>query len=494
MKEKKSDKQLDKTLRRRPDVTGLVAALGLAVLLILVCVLADTLEESRALRLDYSFNAVTTQSETTKEVLQDLQHPVHIYALFPRGDEDTVLVELLNRYAASTPLVTWEQTDPSLNPALLQTFRDALSGESVGSDSIIVSCEETGRFRLLSPTDFISLGFNMEDGTYEIEGVTYESSLTNAIAYVTKDSIPRAMILQGHGELDADGTVVLRDLLERNNLEVTYGTASELGLTEEGAADESVLLVLSPVRDLMDTELEAIRQYLENGGSVLFTCDYTDPVEEMPKWQSMLRAYGFLPKDGIVIASGEEPDTYYADRQLFLLPTMVATDLTQDLVEGGADTLLFAGSRAFEEPEIGDMSLITETLLYSGARSYLRSLDGDLSTLEQQPEDETGPFALGLQAERVTEGGELSRAVIIGCSTALTSSDLYAMTDSQEFIMRCMSYLTRAEKTGLSIMARAALRPMLSPASLQGAYLLTFLPPFVVMVLAWIMLFKRKAR
>ena len=63
--------------------------------------LCSTLEQQNGWRVDYSFNGVTTQSETTRRILDALTEDVHIYALFSSGQEDLQLIEVLNRYAAA---------------------------------------------------------------------------------------------------------------------------------------------------------------------------------------------------------------------------------------------------------------------------------------------------------------------------------------------------------------------------------------------------------
>ena len=481
---------MKKTVIRKPSAS-FVLIVALVILLTGLCLLADALEVQYGWRRDHSFNAVTTQSETTLQVLGELKHPVHIYAVYSRGAEDAPLLELLNRYASASDQVTWEQVDIRLNPALIQKYKNPATSESVSSDSVIVTCEETGRFRILDATDFYSLGYNMEAGAYEIAGLSYEKSLTEAIRYVALDEIPRVMILQGHGELDSDGTAVLADLLSSNNYEVNYFTLSG---NEEALRPGDVLFVLSPVRDLLESEVTVIRDFLQEGGGVLFTCDYSDPVENMPNLLSLMRSYRFLPKDGIVIASAEEPSSYYNGYQLFLLPIMQSTEVTADLVASGSNTLLMAGARAFETPGATDRDLTVWTLLSTTSRAYLRPLDGDLSTLEQQDTDEMGPFALALQSERVTEGGHVSRAAVIGCSTLLTSSEVYAMTDAQEFILRMTEYLAGVEATDLNIMSRQAVRPSLRAGSVLSGQVIIFLLPACILALALLVLVPRNRR
>lgn len=458
-------------------------------LLVVVNAAVTTLEKKHGWRVDYSFNALTTQSETTLQILEQLKHPVHIYALFAKGQEDQPLMELLDRYAAVSPLVTWEQTDVSLNPGLLTHYRGATSDDAITTDSLIVTCEETGRFRVLSPADFISLSLNYEEGVYEIAGLTYESKITSAINYVTQDVIPRVMVLQGHGELDEDGTAVFAELLRGNNFDVQYFSFGDSGVE---LTSDDLLVFLSPVRDLSDAELKAVTDFAAQGGSLLFTCDYTDPLPDMPNYASLMRSYGFEAREGIVVASAEEPDSYYADIRIDLIPTMQSTDVTITLVDAGADTLLLAGSRAFAMPGEGDRSLITQPVLTSGYKAYLRDLSSGNLSLEQADEDELGPFALALQARRITEGGYVSRAFVLGSSTLLTSAQIHAMTDAQEFIVRVVEFLLDTEPVELGIMAKAALRPQLSVESITLGSLLLVAMPLVVFAAAVMVLWPRR--
>ena len=135
---------------------------------------------------------------------------MHIWALFRKGDEDAPLMELLDRYAAATGRVTWEQADPGLNPALLNRF--TTDTETPEEDDLVVWCEDTGRWRILGPDDYVSLSLDQETGEYSYAGWTYERSISEAIDYVSREKISRAVIVQGHGELDGDSVSAFTDL------------------------------------------------------------------------------------------------------------------------------------------------------------------------------------------------------------------------------------------------------------------------------------------
>lgn len=474
---------------RYGSVSTLLLCLCIAVLAALVF-LCDTLEEKNGWRVDYSFNELTTQSETTEAILAQLPYDVHIYALFSAGSEDLPLMELLNRYAAASDRVTWEQTSVTLNPTLTTRFRGT-SDEPLTNDSLIVSCEATGRYKILSWDSFISFSLDYEAGVYEIAGLTYEQSITSAIAYVTQEEIPRVMILQGHGELDQNSTAVLADFLASNNFEVVYFELTDADVSLE---PEDLLLILSPQRDLMPAELTAITDFTAAGGNLLITCDYTDDVSAMPNYLSLLRSYGFTPLDGVVIAGAEENGTYYDGLQIALLPYMQSTAATMQLVQDNRDTLLLTAARAFAQPEEGDQNLVTQVVLSSGYQAYLRNFADGSDSIEQQDGDPLGPFALALLSQRVTEAGNVSKAFVLGCSTVLTSSQIYAMTDAQEFILTMCTYLSNAQPVQLDIMAKAAMRPALSTASLAPGIALVVAAPLTVLAAALFVLLPRRHR
>ncbi len=483
-------------LRRRPgdgrtkgDLSGWPAILMilLAASIAALNIGAEKLEKRYGWRRDFSFNSISTHSEVTRDTLEHLEHPVHLYALFRRGDEDALLTEVLDRYDAASELVTWEQLDPSLNPSLISRF--ATETNTPGENSLIVSCEETGHWRILGPEDYVSVTMDTETGEYNYSGWTYERSITNAISWVSRENVPKVIIVQGHGELDGDTVQHFDGLLTANRFEVAYADLSD----PANAPDPQDLLVfLGPQKDLNGEEMEKVREFAARGGSFLFACDYSDPLDKMPGYKALLRTYGFLPLDGIVLADRAASETYYNGNRMYLLPEMCSTDITLDMIASGADSLLLPGCRGFEEPDETDRNLITTTLLRSGETSYLKDISS--TTLDKSEGDPEGPFALALQSRRITEEGYVSRAAVIGCSGALVNEQVYAMTDIQQFIIRTAEFLLDLEATDLNILAKEAVRPALGTGSVGlGSVLLAALPAAVLLA-ALLVLLRRRSK
>ena len=470
--------------RRTGRISALLAVL-LAGSLLALDIIADRLETKYGWRRDYSFNAISTHSAVTKDTLEHLTHPVHMYALFRKGDEDAPLIELLNRYQAASSLVSWEQVDPSLNPALISRY--STDTDIPGENSLIVACGETGRWRTLGPGDYVSLSMDTETGEYTYAGWTYEQSITNAISYVTRENVSKIVIMQGHGELDGDTLQHFEGLLAANRFEVEYADLSNSGYTPDPG---DTLAFFSPQKDLNSEEMEKVTAFAGQGGSFLFTCDYADPADRMPNYAALLRSYGFVPKEGVVLADRGDGNTYYGGNPMYLIPEMCSTDLTADLIASGADTLLMPGCRAFEEPEEADRNLIAAVMLKSGETSYLKQLTAE--TLDREDGDPAGSFALALQARRVTSGGYISRACAVGCSGTLTNEQVYIMTDAQQWIVRMAEFLLNLEASDLTILAKEAVRPSLGIGSIQPGAVLTVLLPAGVLLAALLVLKKRR--
>jgi len=470
-------------------------SLSTALLCVAIAVLValnglfTSLEKKYGWRVDYSFNSITSHSATTEEVLSALDTPVHIYALYEKGNEDLLLFELLNRYAAASDLVTWEQTPLSLHPTFLTRFAGATAENSVTADSLVVYCATTDRFRVLDAADFLSLSIDYDAGTYSYDNLTYESSITSAIAYVTQETIPVVYMVQGHDEMDANATAVLEDFLLGNHYDVRYAALSDMPLT----ADD-LLVFMAPVRDLTDTEMKIVTDFTAAGGSILFACDYSDPIDRMPNYKALLRSYGFLPLEGVVVAAKEDRDAYFEGNRTVLLPQMQPTEITFDLMLNGVSTLIMSTARAFEVPETTDNSLTVTPMLLSGEGSYLRSLTSSSTSLNKQPGDAEGPFPLALEAYRFSDTGDVSRAVIIGSTATLTSEYYYSMTHAQEFIIRTMEYLVDSAASNLGIMSRSALRPALSAEALHLGSMLLVALPLAVLAAALIILYPRRYR
>lgn len=470
-------------------MTALVVAL-------VVCVnyLAMTLENTYALSIDCSYNAISTQSETTKSVLDGLNKDVHLYYLHTTSGEtsdssllaDDTLISILRRYAAQSAHITYSEEDIVKNPTFKDRFKDMLGENAISANCLIVYCAKNDRARVLSANDFITLSYSLDSGNYSQSGYTYEKSITEAILYVTQDELPTLQILTGHGELSETDTSVLNDTLVSNNYQVERVT---LG-TEEGLNAEAPLLILCPQFDLTEKELAELLDFAARGGDFFVISQYSDPVN-LTNFNALMLAYGIVPLDGLCVADSSDTQSYYSDSPAILIPYMQSTDTTQTLVSSGKDILLLTGSRAFDISAELSTDLNAEVILKSG-QAYLRTYQDGAEGISKQAGDREGVFNLALLSTWTQTDGTRSRMFIAGNSSIFTDSWLFSNTYATEFLLQILKTLQGKQPISLDIVQKTAVRGSLSLGSLMVPALIALLLPMLALIAALIVLLPRK--
>ena len=255
---KKLNVKLPQGGNKRTLHSGVYASV-LAVVVLAVVILLNLVIRAlptKYTQYDISTTSLFTLSETTENLLRELNIDVTAYYLAESGQEDANITRLLDRYAGESSHFSWQQRDPVLYP----TFAQQYDGASVGSVVLVSGDNNT----VLSYSDM----YKMDLESYYTTGTANysfqaENSITSGIAKVTRTAAYQLYELTGHGEaaLASDFTETL------NNAGVTV---TELNLTTNGSipADVSAVLINAPGADLTDAETTILRDYVANGGKL----------------------------------------------------------------------------------------------------------------------------------------------------------------------------------------------------------------------------------
>jgi ABC-type uncharacterized transport system involved in gliding motility auxiliary subunit len=126
-----------------------------------------------------------------------------------------------------------------------------------------------------------------------------EESITNAISRLLRTETKKIYLLKGHGELspesdEVDGFKAAKTQMEKQNYKVEDLVLMQApGVPEDAAA----LIIAGPKTDPMDSEFQALREYLERGGHLLVLLT---PFKT-PKLANFLKDYGFVTEEDIVV-------------------------------------------------------------------------------------------------------------------------------------------------------------------------------------------------
>ena len=466
----------------------MLLVIGIAVL---INVAVQSAEDTYGFSRDMSFNHYATTGETTEAAMAQLENDVELYLLYQNGEENSQLMEVLQRYGVLSDRVKVLPTDINRNPGILTRFSNDPDAP-LEADTVVVNCPATGRYRVLNYGDFYTQGYDIELGDFVLEGINYEKKLTEAILYTTQETVPVVGFLQGHGEYTLEDFAALEEVLTLHQYEARQVNLLG-GDTLEGI---HVLLLACPVKDLDDTEIEQIKAFAQEGGNLFVVRDYTDPVSKMPNYLALLRSYGIVPLEGVAVAGAEDTGSYYGET-LYLLPYMQEIDLTLPLLASGMDVLMMPAACAFEEPAqpgTGDLTLSVGAVLKTGPNAYLRDTTDGLNTIEKQPGDRTGELTLALYAHRMHANGNVSRMFAIGNSAMLMDSYIYQRTFGEQFVMAVMGELMPEDTISLDIAASAAFRPALKAGSQHLGVGLLIAMPLLCLAAALFVLLPRRNR
>ena len=478
-------------LRRPKWRFGSYSAMVMALLVaigILLNIGVNSLETTYGWRRDFSFNGYTMTGDETEAALSTLTEPITLYLLYHSDDLDSQLYEVLMRYQRLSDMITVKTVDLAKNPGFISLFEGDLQS-SITTDTVVVSCESTGRYKVLGYGEFITQGYNINTGSFEIAGLAYEKSVTEALLYVSQSTVPVIGISQGHGELSTDTLETLINFLQSNSYDV-----ETVNLLAGDTLDTIDLLIIAdPYKDFTQNEIETLKTYAQNGGSFFVIRDYTDPLD-LQNYQSLLRSYGVEPLPGIVVAGEEDAGSYYGER-IYLLPYFNYMDMTLPLIESGMDVLLLVGASAFEAPDDqSDASLSAATVLKSGVNAYVRNTTSGDGSIEFQEGDRKGEQTLAILSARMHANGNISRMFAIGNSTVFTDEYIYQRTFNQEFILQLLYELLPQKNVSLNIIAKTALHPGLTVQSTGPAVALLASLPVLLLLLALFVLMPRRNR
>lgn len=348
--------------------------------------------------LDISTGSLFTLSDTSRELMGNLQQPVTVYYLAQTGNEDDNVTRLLDRYADENSLFSWQQKDPVLYPTFAQQYEGASNGCLVvtsGEKNTVVSYND------LYEMD-IEAYYTTGSMQYDFKA---ENAITTAVAEVLRTADYTLYELTGHGEvaLESDFT----DTLANAGV-----TVAELNLITAGTVpeDAAALLINAPLTDLTAAEAATLVAYLQGGGRLLVSTDLT---VETPNLDSMLAAVGMTRQPGLLI---ETDGNYYpyGYPQTYLLPKINSNEVTAGVADG---LYVFApmGQGIVCDEESG---WTYQTLLSTTSGSYSMEGYATAETAQKADTDPEGSFDLAVAAEDSSTGAKL---VWVNCPNVFLS-------------------------------------------------------------------------
>ena len=333
-------------------------------------------------RLDMTNAGRHSLSEQAVKTLQTIDKPVSITFFFDPMMRETV--ELYELVAKQNPRIELNLIDPVLNPARARTMNVQFAGTTI---------------------------MQSEDRKLQINGYG-ETDIVNGVLRVSQGAKQRICFLDGHGEgnpfskeshdhmegsaghehglgqklvvHEEHGMAKAREALEN----LGYGV-DKMSLLR-GGADQltrcAVLVSAGPKSELLRPEVEAIRAFLDGGGSGLFLLDpfVRSGIEPL------LAAYSIVVEDNIVM---DPVDHFWTDAS-----APFVTDYNYHQIVRGLPMTFFPGARSLAPTRQRAPGSSVTPIINTSKQSYGQT--SPTRTQFKEGEDKPGPATLMAVAKR----------------------------------------------------------------------------------------------
>lgn len=277
----------------------------LAIVIVLNLIVGQIPEAYR--NIDVSSTKIYDISDTSRNLLKDLDKEVDMTVLAVRDETDERIVTFISKYAALSDEIQVEWIDPVLHPSALTEY-------DTSEDTIVISCEETGKTTTVSFGDILVMDtysyYYYGTASYtEFDG---DGQLTSAVNYVTNETEKTIYQSTGHGESTLSSTIT--DLMDKNSY-----TLSEVNLlmTDSIPDDCDLFLMYAPSADLTEDEINMLGAYLDQGGKVMILFGETG-ASELPNLAGLLEEYGIGAVEGYIA----DPSRCYQNNYYYIFPEL----------------------------------------------------------------------------------------------------------------------------------------------------------------------------
>jgi ABC-2 type transport system permease protein len=427
-----------KTALRFGTWTFLVGALILAIVLMLNLILAVLPIHLTAF--DITSQRLYTLSETTEQLVSQLQTDITITVVCETGKEDSLLKDTLKRYRALSDRIKVEYVDPMLDPSrvgiLTENEYDALLTEENESDnnSLIVHSEK--RYCVVRYDDLGYTEYSPEELYYAMlsgetaKGTTYynaENQITAALDFVTATEIPIYYVIGGHAESELSQS--LQNEISLSNIQLK---SLDLAAKGEIPADAKGLIICNPSRDYTDIEVARLRVFLENGGDLMLLTRQSN-LTYLPKFLSLMAEYGVTAKDDTVLTDNQSYHAYgYGDHVLYFSPN--TTD--QDFLEKGSVRL----------PSAHPLLISTDLPKTMKVYSVLKIADGAYLQKEGKAAANADGYPLVVAVES-TKNNQNTKIVWVSSDQLITDERYNVSGNNHRYFLQLMSYLSEKDTT-----------------------------------------------
>lgn len=237
------------------------------VVVVLINVIAGIVMERYPLKVDLTANKIYEISEQTIKYLKGIDSSVELVVmsdetLYKSNPDYKKAAEIIEKYAKYSDNIEVKYVDMQKHPDEYAKYNDKYSGDIAENNVVIASGDKT-KIRVTATENLFIIGANYATGRYEAVGLQAEQVLTSAIMHVTNANPKKVAIINAEPHaINMDSLLMLANVMDANGYEYEIIDLK----TEELTNEFSIAILVAPKDDLTATEMDKLRNYLDNSG------------------------------------------------------------------------------------------------------------------------------------------------------------------------------------------------------------------------------------
>lgn len=420
------------------------------VVTIVLFVLVNIFLSVVSLRLDLSRGKAYTLAPSTKKLIQNLDKDVEI-KLYVSSNLPTKLlpaktevVDLLREYDRQGK-VKLSILDPK------KDSKAAAEAKQYGIPETPYQQLEQNQFAVTNSVFGIAMIYNGNPETIpqitDLESLEY--NVTSSIYKLTRNELPYVAIIGAEPTYDPsqDNLAIVKRILGQQ-FQVDPIDISSESSTIDGSKYKSMLVFSPPGKEYSQTELNAIKSYLDKKGNAIFFVDgvWVDPqnLQTIPQKNNILpflKEYGINVQNNLVLSLTSEVVNFGNDLQSILAsyPLWIKTNLFNPQVS------YFSNIQQMTFPWVSSLEISPKSgyevkdIIKSTAQSWEQKNTFSLNPqqIPEPQEKDIKQFIIGAESKN-KDGGHI---IVLGSSRFAQNEYLSKGTGNVEFILNILNEL-----------------------------------------------------
>jgi ABC-type uncharacterized transport system involved in gliding motility auxiliary subunit len=244
-----------------------------SLLVIAIWALVTFLASAYYLRLDLTRTKHYALSPQTVQLLEQIDQPVEVVvAMRDPADLRQAIMDLLDEYAARSPLVQVRFVDPVREPGELEQLRQYHELTSPLANELLLSTH--GQVQRIPIASLVRQPTRIVNNQVQRMPAQFvgEAEVTASLIRMTHERLKGVVFLSGHGERDPEDTAAEGAAMAGGEL-VRQGWTVQSHVVTPGTVNipenAEVAVMAGARRGVSDEYLSALQQFLERGGGLL---------------------------------------------------------------------------------------------------------------------------------------------------------------------------------------------------------------------------------